>query len=299
MTQADWDRVLLFWTPLAEPNEWLRLKASIESLVLKTPALTKIRQGMSIHDVTLEDLRMDLCEKIKAIFPGYYISEVNRFKTELDFAKYKLLCCATMILYGVISARLSTNPDIQLLFKGGRAIQMGKETMSTSEDIDLWVDAKDAQNTAGHLALLMRLLLPFSTSVLPPRDNSFVYKISYQASDHRFMALSDIDFKPIDHKFFNEVETTLTYLEDLQQPALFRRPTLEMILQEKVFFYEKYRDLADRLEKGEPAEVDLKTCHYFMDKFGKAILSIDPQTYLRLIHLLPTKSKSKSHKSRS
>jgi len=172
------------------------------------------------------------------------------------------------------------------LFKGGKAIQMGLQTEYESEDIDVIIDPIYAydrvmvDNISGHLALLIRWLLPFYTTVLPPGKNPDVYKVSFIKSDRSFKAFSDIDLKQIDPKdsYFREYYVSYHHIDALQEDVRFKRPTIEKVLEEKIFYYLKYKKLLGQIQQGKEVDVDAKTCDHFMKKFKRAIQAIVPDT---------------------
>lgn len=260
-----------------------------------------------LHAMIAEDTKIKLknhglpqvwsvCEIVKTIFPGYFVPLKNKSfdaqygrirEREEDFSTYQIICCSTMMLYGIIASRLLTHDqDYQLLFKGGKAIQMGLHAEYESEDIDVILDPLYAydrvmvDNISGHLALLIRWLLPFYTTVLPPGKNPDVYKLSFIKSDRSFKAFSDIDLKQIDPQdtYFREIVTTYHYIEALQEHVSFKRPVLEKILEEKLFYYSKYKNMLSQIKKGIETDTDEKTCDHFMKKFKRAIQAIVPNT---------------------
>lgn len=285
---AFWENLLLFWSPIFKRTELMELKERLHAMIAED---TKIK--LKNHGLPQV---WSVCEIVKTIFPGYFVPLKNKSfdaqygrirEREEDFSTYQIICCSTMMLYGIIASRLLTHDqDYQLLFKGGKAIQMGLHAEYESEDIDVILDPLYAydrvmvDNISGHLALLIRWLLPFYTTVLPPGKNPDVYKLSFIKSDRSFKAFSDIDLKQIDPQdtYFREIVTTYHYIEALQEHVSFKRPVLEKILEEKLFYYSKYKNMLSQIKKGIETDTDEKTCDHFMKKFKRAIQAIVPNT---------------------
>jgi len=283
---AFWENLLLFWSPIFKRTELMELKERLHAMIAED---TKIK--LKNHGLPQV---WSVCQIVKKIFPGYFVPLKNdeielkygRIREkEDDFSTYQIICCSTMMLYGIIASRLLMHDqDYQLLFKGGKAIQMGLKTEYESEDIDVIIDPIYAydrvmvDNISGHLALLIRWLLPFYTTVLPPGKNPDVYKVSFIKSDRSFKAFSDIDLKQIDPKdpYFRDYDVTHPYIDALQEDARFKRPLLEKILEEKIFYYKKYKNLLAEIKQGKEVDVDEKTCIHFMKKFKRAIEAIAP-----------------------
>ena len=285
---AFWDNLLLFWSPIFKRTELMELKERLHAMIASD---TKIK--LKNHD--LPEV-WSVCKIVKKIFPGYFVPLRNKSfnvqygrirEKEDDFSTYQIICCSTMMLYGIIASRLLMHDqDYQLLFKGGKAIQMGLHAEYESEDIDVIIDPLYAydrvmvDNISGHLALLIRWLLPFYTTVLPPGKNPDVYKVSFIKSDRSFKAFSDIDFKQIDPKdsYFRDYDVTYRYIDALQEDVRFKRPVLEKILEEKLFYYSEYKKKLTHIQPGVNAAAERKTCEHFMKKFKRAIQAIVPTT---------------------
>ena len=283
---AFWEKLLLFWGPIFKRTELMELKERLHAMIAED---TKIK----LQDHGLPQV-WSVCEIVKDIFPGYFVPLKNdeiklkygRIRErEEDFSTYQIICCSTMMLYGIIASRLLMHDqDYQLLFKGGKAIQMGLKTEYESEDIDVIIDPIYAydrvmvDNISGHLALLIRWLLPFYTTVLPPGKNPDVYKVSFIKSDHSFKAFSDIDCKEIDPKdsYFRDYDVTHRYIHALQEDVRFKRPLLEKILEEKLFYYGEYKKKLAQIKPGVNAKAEEDTCIHFMKKFKRAIEAIAP-----------------------
>jgi hypothetical protein len=287
--QATLEQSLRFWSPVFKIEELVSLKEKINEMLAEDAKIKLVNKEVP-------EL-WSVCKIIKKYFPAYFVPMKNKSyigprgyarHEDIDFSNYQILCCTSMIVYGIISARLLLHDqDYQLIFKGGKAIQMGLLAEYDSEDIDIVVDPIYAydpvmiNNIAGHLALLMKWLLPFSTSILPPTHNPTLYKLSFMTSHHSYKPFSDIDFKEIDKTdlFFKELYTDQYYVAPLDEHVVFKRPTIEKIVEEKIFYYSKYKALLQRIQQGEVIEgLTKRYCILLMDKFKRAIQAIAPDT---------------------
>jgi hypothetical protein len=290
---AFWENLLLFWSPIFKRTELMELKERLHAMIAEDTKIKLKNHGLPLNTNGLHRV-WSVCEIVKKIFPGYFVPMINEQidakygrirEREEDFSAYQIICCSTMMLYGIIASRLLTHDqDYQLLFKGGKAIQMGLQTEYESEDIDVIIDPIYAydrvmvDNISGHLALLIRWLLPFYTTVLPPGKNPDVYKVSFIKSDRSFKAFSDIDLKQIDplDPYLKEYDASEHHIDALQEDARFKRPVLEKILEEKIFYYRKYKKLLADIKPGVNAKAEEDTCDPFMKKFKRAIHAIAP-----------------------
>ena len=288
ITPADLDQLVLFWTPIFKRQELVSLKEKINAMITEDQKIKLVNKN--VPEV------WSVCKIVKKFFPSYFIPMKNNSyigkmgygrHQEVDFSNYQILCCTTMLLYGIITYRLLMHDqDYRLIFKGGKAIQMGVNAEYDSEDIDILVDPIYGydpvmiNNVSGHLALLIKWLLP-NVSVLPPGANPHVYKLSYVNSYGALRPFSDVDFKEVEvmDPFFKEMYTTHEYISGLEEHATFRRPTIEKILEEKIFYYKKYKRILEKIGDGVEAEgVSKRSCKFFMDKFKRAITAIAPHT---------------------
>jgi len=285
ITPAMLDQLVVFWNPIFKRHELVSLKEKIHAMITEDQKIKLVNQN--VRDV------WSVCKIVKRFFPSYFIPMKNKSyigrmgyarHQEVDFSNYQILCCTTMLLYGIITYRLLMHDqDYRLIFKGGKAIQMGLNAEYDSEDIDILVDPLYhydpvmINNISGHLALLIKWLLP-NVSVLPPGANPHVYKLSYVNSYGELRPFSDVDFKEVDvmDPFFKEMYTTHRYVEGIEEHATFRRPTLEKILEEKIFYYKKYKRILEQIADGIEVEgVPKRSCIFFMEKFKRAITAIN------------------------
>ena len=289
-----YDTEPLFWRPLFKRGELLELKERLQALLDPDIQLRMVNKEMP-------EL-WNVCKIVKRFFPSFFVPLKNKSYTvaggytrdqEVDYTNYQILCCTSMLLFGILSARfVLKDQDYRLVFKGGKAIQMELPNEYITEDIDIIVDPIHEydpvliQNISGHLSLLVQWLVPFRTSVLPPGANPHVYKLSFHKSDGLFRPFADIDFKEIEKgdTFFKDMVTEQHYIEPLEEHALFTRPTLQKILEEKLFYYAKYKIILHRIQQGEDIEgMTKKHCLFLMEKFERGILAIAPDIKLDLL----------------
>jgi hypothetical protein len=188
-----------------------------------------------------------------------------------------------------------------------------------SEDIDLLIIPKDGitrddlsiKVLAANLAYLIKWFLNRNRNELiselsiqtpdpsKPDTNQYIYKLSYVKSiKKRFFSskenrmvvtddykpFADIDFKtlqdPID-KFFGDVIEYPFFIPQLNIPILFTCPSIDSILNEKLYFYSKYIGFLQLLKLRQPiteygyTKLNIVECIRILEKFKRAILAIN------------------------
>ena len=289
-----------FWKPVFKPEEMLYIRNTL--------------QQISREQV------WRLCETIEKNIPTYYVEKENKPKmlsggiygkyTEKDFTKFNFILCATFIILGIISKKLA-NQDYKLLFKGGKAIQLALagipgSSKYNSEDIDCLLMPRDGilynleniTNLAGNIAYLVQWFLKTDNEdilVLPPRENNLIFKLSYKfeiLTQQILTAFSDIDFRQIPEDtqpFFEDIVSKSFEIPELDQDLLFEYPTIESLLNEKIYYYLKYfmsKKLFDGEGKFSDPEGKIKDpkrykdfkqqeSNWFLEKFKRAILILN------------------------
>ena len=114
---AFWENLLLFWSPIFKRTELMELKERLHAMIAED---TKIK--LKNHGLPQV---WSVCETVKKIFPGYFVPMKNNSfnvqygrirEKEEDFSAYQIICCSTMLLYGIIASRLLMHDqDYQLL----------------------------------------------------------------------------------------------------------------------------------------------------------------------------------------
>jgi len=277
-----------FWKPLFNEGELNSVKSILTNMIM-----TDLNIGFNQNIV---NELWSVCQINKAIIPTYYIPNKNEYyyvnnwlimDTDIDFSQYNIVLCATLLLYGIISYKM-IGQDYELIFKGGKAIQLVLSTILNneiykSEDIDLLImpkqdilyDELKVKNLSGHLSYLIKWFLTspetnIRISVLPPnptntRANPYIYKLSYiktrQRFDHRkkimvdeYKQFSDIDFKEVPSNIKQYFEKSGDFqfdISELQEKILFRCPNIGSILDEKIYYYAKYIEFKNILKRRE------------------------------------------------
>jgi hypothetical protein len=299
-----------FWKPIFAPNEMQRLRETIHRMMSNDRNISpssegKMEQMWSVCQIIkaiIPTYYVPTSNEPYMSFGTYIIDQM------VDFSHYNILLCAALLVYGIISYKMH-GQDYDLLFKGGKATQLvlaGIEDMDEykTEDIDILVMQKPnipydpiiIQKLSGHIAYLVKWFLqipetPFRISVLVPnpenkRANPYIYKLSYtkqiKRADYRrqmmvddFKPFSDIDFKetPTPLKpFFDKAVDYVFTIDELQTNISFRCPNLGALLDEKLYYYAKYKKII-KDNKPIPEEgLTIEECYRLLDKFKRTIV---------------------------
>jgi hypothetical protein len=303
-----------------EPDFWKQIFGENNMFTLREKIHYMMNQDSSIplRENTITDI-WSICKIIQTIIPTYFVPTENKiqkpygefgpifFDQPIDFTQFNILLCTALLVFGIISQKMKEQ-DYQLVFKGGKAIQLVLREISSiyeSEDIDLLImPSKDIEynelnikNLAGHIAYLIKwfLTMPISStlnfdiSVLEPnpsnlRANPFIFKLSYKKKYGGFRPISDIDFKQIPDSLKIFFERSVDYqfeIAELDEKISFRCPDIGSLLDEKIYYYAKYAEFKDLLIKRkritEPGYelLTVDECERLLTKFKKAILSLN------------------------
>lgn len=286
-----------FWKPLFPNGEMMHLRNKIHQIMQKDCSL----DGKGWKN------EWDVCTAIKQMIPSYFVPRTGKVYTKpsglivsespTDFSNFNVILCMAFLVYGMISHRMTEKKEAyQLVLKGGKAIQIVlSETdvppIYESEDIDILLlpnrgyDREEIKRLAGHLAYLMKWfleipLLEKKVSVLDPDDpisrNPDVYKLSYHSmAAHSFRAFSDIDFKEVPKegkKYYAHLMDFHKELPILEEEMTLYCPTLDLLLDEKIYYYSKFF-IMSYLENKEGYSLD--DCIHFQGKFRRAILALN------------------------
>jgi len=169
-----------------------------------------------------------------------------------DFNNYNQILCSTLLIYGIIGPFIE--PYVQLIIKGGRATQLVVNDVYETEDIDVLILSKDInanlQNIGGNICYLVNWFLQehFNISILPPTNRGDgtppIYKLSYKKYIGRgFKQFSDIDFTPPQTHYFENLRTyPFITKDDLDTNIAFTIPNIGDMLNEKLYYYNEYKD---------------------------------------------------------
>ena len=295
------------WKPFFKENELTSLREWFHEQMIDS---CTFKNDKDKHD------KWSLCNINKTLFPSYFVPKNIKPKilpnqswvtsSPLDFARYNVLLCGLLLLFGIVSERIS-GQGYELIFKGGKSIQFVLPKGSPdydSEDIDLLIKPKvynreEVKSLAGHLAFLSRWFFhnknstcPYELSILNPDDgkNKSIFKISYiekiwgndpsRPPLDTYKPLSDIDFDEDKDKRYDELIGEPVMIPGLEIKGLFRHPTRMSILKEKLFYYAKYFKLEKNAKPEALQEKDeepsKEECKRFMEKFKKGIVALDP-----------------------
>lgn len=297
-----------FWIPLFGANNMFSIREKIRSMMASD-------MGIKMNGIKISDI-WSVCKIIQNLIPTYFVSTENKpyqpqgefgpifLDSPTDFSQYNIILCASLLIFGIISQKMKYQ-DYQLIFKGGKAIQLVLAkipgiNMYESEDIDVLLMPKQGiiydeiliKNLSGHIAYLIKWFLTVNTpviSVLVPnpsnkRANPFIFKLSYIKQGRGFKAFSDIDFREIPQTikpyFERAIDYTFNILE-LEQRVSFKCPDIGSLLDEKLYYYAKYTIFKDMLTKKqtipEPdyATLTIDECIRLLDKFKRAIINLN------------------------
>ena len=300
-----------FWIPLFGLNNMFALREKLHSMMINDAGIKM--DGTKITDI------WSVCKIIQNLIPTYFVPNENKpyrpqgeygpifFESPADFTQYNIVLCATLLVFGIISQKMKQQ-DYELIFKGGKAIQLVLShipgiTMYESEDIDILLmpnegviyDEINVKNLSGHIAYLVNWFLTITTpvsikiSVLAPnpnnkRANPFIYKLSYTKQYTGFKAISDIDFREIPEMIKPYFERSVDYqftISELDEKITFKCPDIGSLLDEKLYYYIKYVTFKDLLSKKqqitEPGyeTLTIAECNRLLDKFKRAIVNLN------------------------
>ena len=296
-----------FWLPLFGVNNMFSLREKIRSMMANDI-------GIRMNGIKITDI-WSVCKIIQKLIPTYFVPTENKpykpqgdfgplfSESPTDFSQYNIFLCASLLIFGVISHKMKYQ-DYELIFKGGKAIQLVLSQMPgivyESEDIDVLIMPKQGieynqiniKNLSGHIAYLIKWFLTINTpviSVMTPnptnkRANPFIYKLSYIKQARGFKAMSDIDFRDIPETIKIYFERSVDYqfkILELQQTISFKCPDIGSLLDEKIYYYIKYTTFKDLLTKHEQIiepgyeMLSVDECNRLLDKFKRAIINLN------------------------
>jgi len=305
--KAGYDRSIEpeFWKPIFDNGELMSLRETFMSIYEKDKYTSDAAK------------RFIICDLLEKLFPGYYTRyHLDHRESAKTLVTINVLNCFITLLYGIITYKLFDNKeDYLLLFKGGRALQLSLNdipnvTQYFSEDTDVLIIPNKFQggiynllkmnNLSCHIAYLVKWFIPPEINIIiklpleQPSQYSDITKIIYN-DDKLYKALSDIGFGDIKEdikKYFENPLYFPFYLDMFETISLFITPTLDDILDEKLYFYAKYSNAKNKLKNGEIItergyeNLNEETCDYYLLKFNRAIKqlvdSIIKRDYLNL-----------------
>jgi hypothetical protein len=309
----DYNNEPTFWRKLFSEGKMIEIRNNLQNMIMNDANILSISGG------EMQEM-WSVCKINKTIIPSYYVPSKNEpymsfgnliYDQNMDFSYYNILLCATLLVYGIISDKMS-GEDYDLIFKGGKATQLvlsGIENIDEykTEDIDVLVmqkpsipyNSQNIQNLSGHVAHFVKWFLqipnsPFNISVLEPnpenkRANPYIYKLSYikqtKKRDYKrqimvddFKPFSDIDFKetPENIKPFFDASTEYVFsIPELKTKVLFKCPNLGSLLDEKLHYYAKYKKIIQDNKPINEEGLTIEECERLLEKFKRSILAMN------------------------
>lgn len=306
------------YQPDIEPEFWLPLFGNNNMFILRDKLQIMIAKDMVINmdEIKNKQNTWSICKIIQGLIPTYYLpNNIKPYKPQgeygptfydspIDFYKYNIFLCATLIIFGIISQKMKFQ-DYQLIFKGGKAIQLVLSKIPglhiyESEDIDILImpnkdivyNEINIKNLSGHIAYLTQWFLTSTTPVISvlvpnptnPRANPFIFKLSYMKQDRRFKPISDIDFRDIPQNIKSYFSRAIDFqfpIPELDERVSFKCPDIGSLLDEKLYYYIKYSLFKDLLKRKEPIpevgyeSLTIDECDRLLEKFKRAIINLN------------------------
>ena len=164
--------------------------------------------------------------------------------------------------------------DVLLLHKEGKTYER-KEIEELSSNISELI--KWCLDTTGTSISILKP--PKEPTKESRKSNLNIHKLSVFFPDG-YVAFSDIDFGEVSKpEFYTELQQVEPYSAKsdtilLGLPVLFECPSIETLLDEKIYYYGKYGIMKDEAKiKGDNESI--ASCDYFLAKFKKAIISLN------------------------
>jgi hypothetical protein len=277
-----------FWKPIFDNGE--------ELMLLRETFMTIYESDKYTSDTSK---RFIICDLLEKLFPGYLTKYTLGYKeSPKTLVTVNVMNCFITLLYGIITYRLFDNKeDYLILFKGGRALQLSLNdipnvTKYFSEDTDVLIipnkfhggvyNLEKMKNLSCHIAYLVKWFIPPEVNIvisLPTLSSKDITKILYN-DDKLYKPLSDVGFGEIKEdirKYFENPLYFPFYLDTFETITLFITPTLDDILDEKMYYYSKYSNAKNKLKKGEMITergyegLTADECDFYMFKFSRSI----------------------------
>lgn len=222
---------------------------------------------------------LNTCQIIQAIIPAHHIPEKPAIynigkkgqplnpnepivqESPQDFMLYYTNVCATMLICAFLSNCLDSY-KYNIIFKGGKAIQLVVEQPYETDDVDIMIVSDNEDETrllAGHIGAFIKWCLP-DNRIVGDYIND-IYKLGY-AKGAYVRAFCDISYK--NTRFFSQLTRRPFHISELDADILFRIQTKEEMIREKLFYYTKYLVCEDGADN----------CDYYKKKFKRGLLAL-------------------------
>jgi hypothetical protein len=262
------------------------------------------------------------CDIIERLFPSYFVkteiiegvkqqnNNLNSRSVINDEYNEYIIQCVLLLLLGIISEKMASQ-QYNFIFKGGKAIQLilsqiiGAEKY-ISDDIDILIVPQNIPynreaviNVGKNLAYLLKWFVSFPTiTTITPIDLSIKDAIVSNPTDTVVKlaifkitgpkVLVDVGIHDIPEDvaiFFNNPQGFNFYIRELGEKALFKCPTFDSLVDEKIFYFIKYLRLYNKFFNNQPVdaaelknvrsrESGMQSCDFFLRKFGRALSAL-------------------------
>ena len=208
-----------------------------------------------------------VCGIVKQHTPSYITSAKKRGEFYNE-ERYNLFLCIIMLVYGTISNKMDAHGNYNIIFKGGKAIQLilsniQNAPLHDSDDIDILImpkngivfDAVEAKQIAIHISNLIKWIIDdlaykHEFSILLPDplktwQNQNIIKLGFLYNNGGAKALSDIDFKELPSHiapYFmdpNIDKASVMLIKDRLNLS-FNYPNIDSIINEKMYYFFYY-----------------------------------------------------------
>ncbi|MCX5895439.1 MAG: hypothetical protein NTZ51_06380 [Proteobacteria bacterium] len=283
-----------FWKPIFDNNgtSLLQLREQIRILLSE-----------DVYDKIIVRKDWNSCKIVERMFPKYFVKKNPDYGMDAkDFVNINTSLCSILLLLGIISYKMS-GQNYNFIFKGGKAVQfvlseIENTSKYVSDDIDILVinsekipyNKENMENVAEHISLLVQWFLKGTINISLEFPNTTIQtigkdivKISYKKMGSGYNALSDVGFGKINENiipFFKNPKNFQIFVPELNQTLVFKCPTIDAILDEKLYYYLKFIEFKNILKTGgqifesgyeNTKEEDL---NFFMKKFKRSIIAI-------------------------
>ena len=283
-----------FWKPIFDNNgtSLLQLREQIRILLSE-----------DVYDKIIVRKDWNSCKIVERMFPKYFVKQNPDYGMDAkDFVNINTSLCTILLLLGIISYKMS-GQNYNFIFKGGKAVQfvlseIENTSKYVSDDIDILVinseqipyNKENMENVAEHISLLVQWFLKGAINISLEFPNTTlktigkdIVKISYKKMGVGYTALSDVGFGKITDNvmsFFINSKNYQIIVPELNQTLVFKCPTIDAILDEKLYYYLKFIEFRNILKEGgqifESGYENTKEeeLNFFMTKFKRSIIAI-------------------------
>ena len=286
-----------------EPEFWKSIFDNDGTSLLQLREQIRILLSEDVYDKIIVRKDWNSCKIVERMFPKYFVKQNPDYGMDAkDFVNINTSLCSILLLLGIISYKMS-GQNYNFIFKGGKAVQfvlseIENTSKYVSDDIDILVinseqipyNKENMENVAEHISLLVQWFLKGTINISLEFPNTTIktigkdiVKISYKKNRVGYDALSDVGFGKINENiipYFKTPKNFQIFVPELNQTLVFKCPTIDSILDEKLYYYLKFIEFKNILNTGgqifesgyeNTKEEDL---NFFMKKFKRSIIAI-------------------------